>query len=93
MASGIAGDVGPRQASVREAGADGAGDTRGGAGEAVDGVAAAAADVHEAANVLEGRFPVLPTLGLALGTLLVALPWRTGPRPAENPKDTLEEVA
>ncbi|WP_149823060.1 acyltransferase family protein [Streptomyces tailanensis] len=41
----------------------------------------------------EGRIPVLPTLGLALGTLLIVLPQRARRRPAENSKDTLEEAA
>jgi hypothetical protein len=41
----------------------------------------------------EGRFPVLPTLGLALGVLLVALPQRARRRPAANPEETLEGAA
>jgi peptidoglycan/LPS O-acetylase OafA/YrhL len=41
----------------------------------------------------DGRFPVLPALGLALGTLLSALPLRTKPRDAERPESALEEAA
>ncbi|GAA3783421.1 acyltransferase [Streptomyces phyllanthi] len=41
----------------------------------------------------DGRFPVLPALGLVLGTLLVVLPGHTEPHRAEKPEDALEEAA
>ncbi|MGW0613771.1 acyltransferase family protein [Streptomyces sp. NPDC002788] len=41
----------------------------------------------------DGRFPLLPALGLALGTLLVVLPRRAKPRDIEKPEDVLEEAA
>lgn len=42
----------------------------------------------------DGRFPVLPTLGLLLGTTLVTTPRRTAVRrKSEKPKETLREAA